>query len=181
MILASADALVALAGGFLLGEVLDVWYDGKVYYEKGEKEARIFEPMPFYFGQIKYKVQFRLPESYEHYHWGIWLLTMSLMVSAFVPAFLQNLPLFPIGVAISLVLDENRTGISGHPFGIGKEFTRLSLFLGVLLAALLVTLSLRVVAPTDPLVLVIAGVFPFLAMPLIHFLESKGILREPWP
>jgi len=40
-------------GRFLVGEVPDVWYDGRVYYENKRNEVRILEAMPLYLGQIK--------------------------------------------------------------------------------------------------------------------------------
>lgn len=175
------DFLVFVIGGFLLGEVLDVWYDGRVYYEHGEKEVRILETMPLHFGQIKYHIQFRLPESYEHYHWGIWLLTISIVGNAFAPQFLLGIVEASIGVALSLIMDENRTGIGGHPFGIGKEFTRLSLGLGVSLVLTISALLAGLLPRYNLFGLIIAVLLPFLAMPPIHILESRGILREPWP
>lgn len=173
--------LVGLACGFLLGEVLDVWYDGRVYYEVETGEVHIVEPTRLYFGQVKYRVQFSLPESYEHYHWGIWLLTISPIAGRFLPYLFQALPLVLVGVALSLILDENRTGVGGHPFGIGKQFARLSLALGILLVAPLVVLYSGLIAPSVDLPTILAGALPFLAMPVIHWLESRGILEKPWP
>lgn len=176
MTLGIMEILVAAVGGFLLGEVLDVWYDGRVYYE-GTGEARIFEPSRLYFGQIKYKIQFRLPESYEHYQWGIWLVILSFAALPYVPDYVQSTALIPIGTATSLILDENRTGIGGHPFGLGKDFVRLSIGYGCTLVVLLVGLYTGLIPRTHVIANSIVVGFPFLCMPVIAYLESKGILR----
>jgi len=171
-------AAVLFVVGVALGEIFDVWYDmthsealvTKVGGEEYFDEAIMAVPRrPLAFGYAKqyFREVLATPDAFEHYHWGLWLLTTALTTYSFN----TMAPFLLVGVAVSLILDENRRGLADHPFGIGKPYFTSIAIIGV---ALVVTLVLRILSISTEFVFWVslaAFLEPFAILALLWFLQ----------
>lgn len=137
------NAIFALVG-FLAGEVFDVWYDsthaeGTVQHglllESVQTQPR--RPLAFGYAKLWFREVLATPDAFEHYHWGLWLAANAITVFSILPA----LAFWMLGVALSLIMDENRNGLADEPFGLGKPYFATCTLIGILL---LIVLVLRV-------------------------------------
>jgi hypothetical protein len=158
--------LVYLILGIIVGEIFDVWYDSTHAEATGEPTfvetiyATPRKPLAFGYAKLYFREVIVTPEAFEHYHWGIWLVANAVTAFTFFPplAFLM------IGLAASLILDENRRGLADKPFGVGKPYFAASALVGIILfVALFVRLAV-ISRPLEPLVEVVAFAVPFIVL-----------------
>jgi hypothetical protein len=155
--------------GFLVGEVFDVWYDS-THAEGAVQHRALFEsiqtqprrPLAFGYAKLWFREVLATPDAFEHYHWGLWLAANAVTMYFIVPevAFLM------LGVAVSLIMDENRNGIADEPFGLGKPYFATCTLIGVLL---LLVLILRILVVTFMFGLaVVAFTTPFAILSVLY-------------
>ena len=175
--LAIVSAVCAVVG-VILGEIFDVWYDlthaEAVVDRDVVVEAVQFvpkRPLAFGYAKLYFREVLATPDAFEHYHWGLWLTTnaiaMFLLFSPF--AFLM------LGLALSLILDENRRGLADEPFGVGKPYFGTCSLLGILLSTLLILRILAVSTCFELGLSVVALISPFVV--LAWFLIAQQIRR----
>lgn len=159
--------------GLASGEVFGVWYDSThSEAELAQTRAGVMiaeavnsvpqRPLAFGYAKQYFREVVGTPDAFEHYHWGLWLLANAVTAFPYSYAFAFTL----VGLAVSLVLDENRGGLAGHPFGVSKPFFAATAAVGILLVG---TLILRVVSIGSPFELwasTIAFIAPFVPLSL---------------
>jgi hypothetical protein len=78
-----------------------------------------------------------------------------------------------IGLAASLVLDENRRGLADKPFGVGKPYFAASALVGIILfVALFVRLAV-ISRPLEPLVEVVVFAVPFIVLLVYRAAQTR--------
>jgi hypothetical protein len=80
-----------------------------------------------------------------------------------------------LGLALSLILDENRRGLADKPFGVGKPYFGTCSLLGILLSTLLILRILAVSTCFELGLSVVALITPFVV--LAWFLIAQQIRR----
>ena len=165
-----AESLTALFAasailGVAAGEILDVWYDmthAEVEAVTGAETILAAPRRPLAFGYCKayFREVLLTPDAFEHYHWGLWLAVSSVTVAYFNAA----IAFVMIGVAVSLVLDENRRGLADRPFGVGKPYFQASATVGILLVCALVIRIVSISSPFEYTVSVVSLVLPFILL-----------------
>jgi len=164
--------------GVILGEIFDVWYDSTHAEAVLERDILVEavqfapkRPLAFGYAKLYFREVLATPDAFEHYHWGLWLtanaVTMFLLFSP--------LACLMLGLALSLILDENRRGLADRPFGVGKPYFVTCSLLGILLSAIL-TLRIFAISTWFELGLsVVALISPFVV--LAGFLIAQQIRR----
>jgi len=161
--------LAAVCGvlGLAAGEVFDVWYDSThgegVPHAKGIDETLWLapkKPLAFGYAKLYFREVLVTPDAFEHYHWGLWLATNSIVMASMFPpvAYLM------VGAAVSLILDENRRGLADQPFGLGKPYFAASAFVGILLGVLLVLRFVTFGTVLDSVVSAVGFVLPLVIL-----------------
>jgi hypothetical protein len=169
---------VCAAVGVILGEIFDVWYDLTHAEAVVERDIVVESvqfaprrPLAFGYAKLYFREVLATPDSFEHYHWGLWLATNAIaMFFLFSP-----LAFLILGLALSLILDENRRGLADKPFGVGKPYFATCSLLGILLSTLL---ALRILAISTWFELglsVVSLISPFVVLAL--FLVAQQIRR----
>jgi len=159
-----ALAAIFAVVGFLAGEVFDVWYD-PTHAEGTVKHGALFESiqtvprrrLAFGYAKLWFREVLATPDAFEHYHWGLWLAANAVTMFYFQPAatFLM------LGVAVSLIMDENRNGLADEPFGLGKPYFATCTLIGVLLFLVLVIRMLVVSSVLELVISSLAIATPF--------------------
>jgi hypothetical protein len=174
MLIDTVLSAVLVVVGIALGEVFDVWYDmthseatvtevGREQYFTETIMALPDRPLAFGYAKQYFREVLATPDAFEHYHWGLWLLTTAFTTYSFNP----TAPFLLVGVAVSLILDENRQGLADHPFGIGKPYFTSIAIIGVLLVATLVLRILSISTEFEPWISLGAFVEPFVILALL--------------
>jgi hypothetical protein len=136
-----AVAAVVAVIGFLTGEVFDVWYDS-THAEGAVQHGVMFEsvqtvprrPLAFGYAKLWFREVLATPDAFEHYHWGLWLAANAVTMFFIVP----EVTFLMLGVAVSLIMDENRNGLADEPFGLGKPYFVTCTLIGILLFSVLI-------------------------------------------
>ena len=128
MVAEEVSLVAAFGFGVLVGEILDGIYDSP---RKPMKETQ------WRVGRLNgklddYKIGFLDLHWFEHYHWGMFSISLSSLLNRLTPVGQPFVGLFLLGIGISLILDENR---GGHPFGYGKAHFTQSCIIGALMFA----------------------------------------------
>lgn len=157
------SAIFALMG-VLAGELFDVWYDSthaegtiqhNVFLESVQTQPR--RPLAFGYAKLWFREVLATPDAFEHYHWGLWLAANAVTMFYFLPA----LALGMLGLALSLIMDENRRGLADEPFGLGKPYFVTCTLIGLLLFIVLVFRILSVSFAFESAVSTLALAAPF--------------------
>ena len=155
------------------GEVFDVWYDS-THSEAEVKDTRAgvmiaetvnAEPkrlLAFGYAKQYFREVLATPDAFEHYHWGLWLLANAVTAFLYSYAFAFAL----VGLATSLILDEDRVGLAGHPFGLGKPFFAATVAVGILLVGTLILRLVSIGSPFEFWVSTVAFIAPFIPLGL---------------
>mgnify|MGYP001050161729 CR=1 FL=1 len=124
VVLSAVSAVV----GVVLGEIFDVWYDltHAEAVSVADEPDRIIEavqfaprrPLAFGYAKMYFREVLATPDAFEHYHWGLWLAASAISMYSL----LSPLAFLMLGLALSLILDENRRGLADKPFGVGKPY-----------------------------------------------------------
>jgi len=151
--------------GFLAGEVFDVWYDS-THAEGTVQDGVLFEsvqvvprgPLAFGYAKLWFREVLATPDAFEHYHWGLWLAANAVTMFLIVP----EIAFLLLGVAVSLIMDENRNGLADEPFGLGKPYFTTCTLIGGLLLFVLVLRMLIVSSMLELVIVTFAAPFAIL-------------------
>jgi hypothetical protein len=172
IVLAAVCGLLGLAAG----EMFDVWYDST--HGEGVPHARGIDetlslapkrPLAFGYAKLYFREVLVTPDAFEHYHWGLWLATNSILMAPMFPpvAYLM------LGTAVSLTLDENRRGLADQPFGLGKPYFTASAFVGILLGAVLILRFATFGTALDSILSALGLILPFVILTWLTIAQNR--------